>query len=150
MTTIIAKHLPEGTLVQVMPDGTTKPMHDTTDWAAVDALTDDEIEAAARSDPDAQPISAEALARSLEGPPPRVVRQRLKLSREQFCAAYQIALDDLIAWESRQADPGSAIRGYMKLIMKDPIGVAQTLANRPVPPAASSQVTGKPNPRAAE
>ena len=151
MTTIIAKHLPDGTLVQVMPDGSTRPMLvDTTDWAAVDAKSEAELEAAALADPDAQPVSAEALARALEGPPPRVVRHRLKLSREQFCAAYQIPMDSLIAWETRQADPGSAIRSYMKLIMKDPAGVARTLAYRPHRPAEPAPITQASNPRAAE
>lgn len=134
MTTIVARVLPDGTLVQVMPDGTTQPLPDRTDWAKVDGLSDEEIEAAALSDPDAQPLSDEALARAREGPPPRVVRHRLRLSREEFCSRYQIPLDTLISWETRQTDPGPVVRAYMKLIMKDPEGVARTLAVRPERP----------------
>jgi len=33
------------------------------DWARVDAMTDDDVIAAALSDPDAQPLSVEQLAR---------------------------------------------------------------------------------------
>jgi putative transcriptional regulator len=34
-----------------------------TDWARVDAMTDEEVMAAALSDPDAQPLSPEQLAK---------------------------------------------------------------------------------------
>ncbi len=131
MTIIVARALPDGSLVQVLPDGTTKPLPDRTDWAAFHAMSDEEREAAALSDPDAQPLSEDALARARQGPPPRIVRFRLKLSREDFCARYQIPMNDLVAWETRKADPGPAIRAYMKLIMKDPDGVARDLAVRP-------------------
>lgn len=36
-------------------------LEDLTDWAAVDAMTDEEITAAALSDPDAQPLTEEEL-----------------------------------------------------------------------------------------
>jgi hypothetical protein len=36
---------------------------DDTDWARVKAMTDDEIEAAAKADPDAQPLTPQQLAR---------------------------------------------------------------------------------------
>jgi hypothetical protein len=42
------------------------------DWAKLDAMTDEEIEAAARSDPDNPPLTDEQLARMrLVVPPPR-------------------------------------------------------------------------------
>lgn len=36
---------------------------DKTDWGRLDAMTDEEVAAAARSDPDAQPLTPEQLAR---------------------------------------------------------------------------------------
>jgi putative transcriptional regulator len=61
--TILAKRLPDGTLVQVLPDGTTRPFPpDRTDWAALRAMTDAEITAAALSDPDNPPMTAERQA----------------------------------------------------------------------------------------
>ena len=124
-------------------------MQDTTDWAAVDALTDEGITAAALADPDAQPLSEEALARARQGPHARVVRQRLKLSREEFCARYQIPLDTLVSWETRQTDPGPVVRAYMKVIMADPEGVARTISHRPERPAVSAGGVAA-RPRAAE
>ena len=46
------------------PKDTTKPSPLETDWARVDAMTDAEVLEAARSDPDAQPVSAEWFARA--------------------------------------------------------------------------------------
>ncbi len=134
MATIVARQLADGTLVEVLPDGTTRPLPDRTDWARVDAMTDDEKEAAALSDPDAPPLSEAALARALLGPHPRLVRLRLKLSRDEFCARYQIPEGDLVAWETRKQEPGPMVRAYTKLVLKDPHGVAHTLAYRPQQP----------------
>jgi hypothetical protein len=51
--TIVARRLPDGTLVQVLPDGSTRPFPaDGADWEALRRMTDGEINAAALSDPD--------------------------------------------------------------------------------------------------
>ena len=39
-----AKRLPDGTLVQILPDGTTRPLQDRTDLARLEATTDEDIE----------------------------------------------------------------------------------------------------------
>jgi hypothetical protein len=49
-----------------------------TDWAAVDALADEEIVAAALSDPDAQPLTEEQLLGFFDR---SMIRQRKMLSR---------------------------------------------------------------------
>ncbi|MGA3188748.1 MAG: hypothetical protein ABSF22_16705 [Bryobacteraceae bacterium] len=49
------------TFVQVLPDGSTKPFEDTTDWARLRAMSDEEVTAAAIADPDAQPMTPEQL-----------------------------------------------------------------------------------------
>ena len=59
--TIVAKRRSDGTLVQVLPDGSTKPLEDKTDWARLRAMTDEEVTAAAMSDPDARPMTPEQL-----------------------------------------------------------------------------------------
>jgi hypothetical protein len=49
--TIRARRLPDGSVVQVLPDGTTRPFPpDQTDWDALRAMTDEEIHAAALAD----------------------------------------------------------------------------------------------------
>jgi hypothetical protein len=62
--TIVARRLPDGTLVQVLPDGSTCPFPpDGTDWEALRRMTDSEINAAALSDPDNPPLTSERQAK---------------------------------------------------------------------------------------
>ena len=131
MTTIVARVLEDGSLVEVLPDGTTRPMPDRMDWAAVDALTDEEIEAAARSDPDAQPLSEDWFKKAKRGPHPRFLRMKLRLSREEFAARYHFPLDVLIDWEIHKSHPDEIVRAYLKAIAADPDGVAKAVADTP-------------------
>lgn len=52
-TSVRARLTPAGTVEIELPDGSYCPSASKTDWDKVRALTDDQIEAAARSDPDA-------------------------------------------------------------------------------------------------
>src|SRR5271166_4768456 len=95
------------------------PYRDTgTDWEAVDALTDEQVHAAALADPDAQPIplgSDEELAKlGLH----RLVnvkklRERLGLTQEAFAAAYRIPVGTLRDWEQRRKNPDAPARAYL-------------------------------------
>jgi len=58
---IVAKRQSDGTIVQILPDGSSKPLPDRTDWARLRSMTDEEVMAAARNDPDAQPLTPEQL-----------------------------------------------------------------------------------------
>jgi len=60
---IRVRRLPDGIVVQVFPDGSTQPLKDETDSARLDAMTEEEIEANALSDPDSLPFLEEELAR---------------------------------------------------------------------------------------
>jgi hypothetical protein len=50
-TTIVAKENNKGQFVQVFPDGSEQPFEDTTDWAALRAMTDEEVITRALADP---------------------------------------------------------------------------------------------------
>ena len=41
--TIVAKRRSDGTVVQVLADGSTKPLEDKTNWARLRAMTDEEV-----------------------------------------------------------------------------------------------------------
>jgi putative transcriptional regulator len=56
------------------------------DWRRFDALSDAEVHAAALADPDAQPLSDEALARMKPVPRARTLRRALVLTQEEFAA----------------------------------------------------------------
>lgn len=81
---IRARKLPDGRLVQVLADGSTRPFEKLSNWARVDAMTEEEIEANAASDPDNPPLTAPELERLKPVPNPRTIRRHLRLTQEQF------------------------------------------------------------------
>ena len=108
------------------------PLETSTDWDAVNALTEEQIYAAALSDPDAQPIprgTDEDLAKAgLE----RIVnvkklRARLNLTQEAFAARYRIPIGTLRDWEQGRKLPDAPARAYLTVIARDPSVVASLL-----------------------
>jgi putative transcriptional regulator len=96
------------------------------DWSAADALTEEQIHAAALSDPDAQPLSDAQLAR-MKRPNPKVVRQALGLSQEEFAARFRIPVGTLRDWEQRRVEPDQAARAYLMVIARIPDAVREAL-----------------------
>jgi putative transcriptional regulator len=127
--TIRARRTSDGTLVQLLPDGTTRPLPDRTDWARVDATTEEQVEAAALADPDARPTEERAKARRV--PRIRTLRRALALTQEEFAARYHIPLGTLRDWEQGRTEPDQPARAYIKVIASDPEGVSRALAGRP-------------------
>lgn len=127
--TVVVRSLPDGTTVQVLPDGSTIPYVDSpgTDWERVLAMTEEEIEANALADPDNPPITAEELARMRVFPHPRRIRERLRLTQEQFAERFEIPLGTLRDWEQDVAYPDSAARTLLRVIEQDPEAVAKAL-----------------------
>lgn len=99
-----------------------------TDWARLDAMTNDDIIAAAAKDPDSPKIN----------PPPHpsrrrvglhgVLRRRLRISHAEFERRYHIPADLVLAWERGKATPDPIQAAYLRLIFADPEGTAATLA----------------------
>jgi putative transcriptional regulator len=109
------------------------PIQTDTDWDAVAALTDEQIHAAALSDPDSQPIprgSDEELAKlGLHRiPNVRKLREGLGLTQETFAAAYRIPVGTLRDWEQRRKLPDATARALLTLIARDPQAIARLLA----------------------
>lgn len=125
--TIRARRLPDGSLVQVLPDGTTRPLASRTNWARFDAMTEAEVEANALSDPDNPPMTAEQLARMRPVPNPREIRQRLHLTQEQFAARFHVALGTLRDWEQGVRTPDSTARAFLRVIDRNPQAVLDAL-----------------------
>jgi putative transcriptional regulator len=87
-----------------------------TDWDRVDRMTDDEVEAAALSDPDAQPLTEEQLAECFRPGMLRVARERLGLSQKQFAQRFHIDLRTLRHWEEGRNVPGKAPGAYLQVV----------------------------------
>jgi len=96
------------------------------DWSESDALSEEEIVAAALSDPDAQPLSDAQLAR-MKRPNPKVVRRALGLSQEEFAARFRIPVGTLRDWEQRRVEPDQAARAYLMVIARIPDAVSKAL-----------------------
>ena len=130
MATIVSRRLSDGTFVEVLPDGTTRPWVERTDWASFDALTEEQIMAAAMSDPDAQPISEGAPRRTWRGLLPFILINRLGLTVDKFAARYQVPVDLVTAWYTSKIWPDAVASAYLKAIAADPDGVARAVAGR--------------------
>lgn len=103
------------------------PIETGTDWAAVDALTDEQIEAAVRDDPDAVPICFFEQAGFIRIPNVKKLRKRLEMTQEAFAAAYRIPVGTLRDWEQGRKRPDAPARAYLTVIARDPKAVASLL-----------------------
>src|SRR5437762_7221488 len=79
-------------------------------------MTDEEVEAAARSDPDAQPLRAEDLARMKPVPRTKTMRRAFGLTQEQFAACFRIPIGTVRDWEQGISEPDAAARAYLIVI----------------------------------
>ncbi len=106
------------TRVTVKP-GEPPPQGDT-DWARLEAMTDDEAMAAALSDPDAQPLTPEQLARMRRVSRVKVLRQRLGMTQSEFAEAFHLPITTLRDWEQHRSTPDAPARALLLAIERDP------------------------------
>jgi len=116
-------------MVRVMPDGSTQPLQDRTDWARVMAMTEEEIEENALSDPENDPWTPEELTAMRAGEAPRLLRLRLNLTQEEFAERLAIPLGTLRDWERGARRPTGAARTLLRVIEREPEAVARALAS---------------------
>jgi putative transcriptional regulator len=122
-----ARLLDDGTVMRVLDDGSLVPFESETDWARVEAMTEEEIEANALSDPDNPPISDTELAGMRWSMNPRAVRGRQNLSQEEFAERFGLSLDDVREWERDRRDPDGVVLALMKVISRHPESVIDAL-----------------------
>jgi putative transcriptional regulator len=116
------------TRVTVKPD---KPLpRGDTDWARLDAMTDEEVMAAALSDPDAQPLTTEQLASMRRVSRVKVLRQRLGMTQAEFAEAFHLPITTLRDWEQHRSTPDAPARALLLAIERDPKVMRRLLADR--------------------
>lgn len=103
---------------------------DGTDWSRLAAMTDEEAEANALSDPDNQPLSAGATKRMRRMARVAVIRRALGLTQEEFSTRYQIPLGTLRDWEQGRSEPDQPARAYLRVIAVEPETTAKALAGK--------------------
>jgi putative transcriptional regulator len=101
------------------------------DWRRADAMSEDDVHAAALADPDAQPLTPERLAHMKRTPQVKVIRRALGLSQEEFAARFRIPLGTLRDWEQGRKDPDAAARAYLVVIGRNPSAVSEALRQTP-------------------
>ena len=97
------------------------------EWARLDAMTDEEITAAAESDPDNPPLTDEELERMRLSRLVRVVRERTGLSQSRFAEMYRINVARLRDLEQGRTQPDSAMLAYLTVIAREPAAVKRAL-----------------------
>jgi putative transcriptional regulator len=112
-----------------MPDDGAFGLEPGTDWARLEAMTDEEVLRNALDDPDSLPLTPEQRARLRRVPNPQRIRARLGLSQEQFARRFEIALGTLRDWEQGVRIPDSTAKAYLRVIEADPEAVERALAS---------------------
>ncbi len=91
-----------------------------TDWQRLDAMTDEEVIAAALADPDAQPSAPERLAKMRRVSRVKVLRQRLGMNQAEFARVFQLPITTLREWEQHRSTPDAPARALLLAIERDP------------------------------
>jgi len=94
------------------------------DWAAIDAMTDENIAEQVAANPDAAPLldDAESSAAAV-----RYVRQKLGLSQSAFSERYRIPIATLRDWEQGRHTPDGTTMAYLQVINREPELTARAL-----------------------
>jgi putative transcriptional regulator len=144
--TVVVRRLHDGSLVQVLDDGSTIPLpRGNTDWARLDAMTDEDVEYNALMDPDFEPFLTDRDREIIKTlPDPKKIRRRLKLTQVAVAERYAIPLGTLRDWERRARFPDSAARAYLQVISEDPEGVAALLAKAKERSAEFTEIMSAP------
>ncbi|MFM8332819.1 MAG: helix-turn-helix domain-containing protein [Candidatus Methylumidiphilus sp.] len=123
-TIITARMRSDGEVVEILADGSEKPFPKT---PMRPPLSDEEIEAAALSDPDAQPLTEADFKRMKRTPRAKIIRRALGLSPEEFATRFHIPLAELTAWEQGQTEPDPVAKAYLTVIARDSDSVEKAL-----------------------
>jgi putative transcriptional regulator len=116
-----------GTTRVDMKPGDPPPRGDT-DWARLNAMSDEEVVTVALSDPDAQPLTPEQLAKMRRVSRVKVLRQRLGMTQAQFAEAFHLPITTLRDWEQRRSTPDAPARALLLAIERDPAAMRRLLA----------------------
>ncbi len=116
-----------GTTQVIVKPGEAHPRGQT-DWSRLKRMADGDILAAARSDPDAQPLGPEQLAKMRRVSRVKALRQRLGLTQTEFAEAFHLPITTLRDWEQRRSTPDAPARALLLAIERDPEVMRRLLA----------------------
>ena len=129
-TIIARRRKTDGKLVRVFPDGREEPFPVP---GPLPHLTEEEINAAALTDPDNPPRTPEREKHLKRVPRVKVMRRALGLTQEEFAVRFRIPLGTLRDWEQGKTEPDQAARAYLTVIARNPKAVTEALEATPEP-----------------
>jgi putative transcriptional regulator len=113
--------------------------HHEPNWAAIDALTDDEIAAQIAADPDAAPdVSDWPIDEAVVWTPLDIqtIRAQLGMSQKIFATTFGFSVAALRDWEQHRRVPRGPARALLKIIDREPEAARRALSNLTPPPHA--------------
>lgn len=96
-----------------------------TDWERLRNMSEAEAEANAASDPDAQPMTDEQLAKMRRPSLAKRIRRKLRLTQEEFAERYRIPIGTIRDWEQGRNELSAPAISLLKAIAADPEAVAK-------------------------
>ena len=111
------------------PKPSAMPRHEP-DWAALDALTDEEIDAQIAADPDVAPDMSDwpiEDAVFVEPVDVKAIRDKLGMSQEQFARTFCLNISSLRDWEQQRRMPRGPARALLRIIDREPAAARRAL-----------------------
>jgi putative transcriptional regulator len=102
----------DGTLVEILRDGSERPLAPQVDWARIDAMSEEEIATQIAQDEAEAMRDAAAYARR--------VRRKLGLSQVAFATRIGVPVDTVRNWEQGRRAPQGAARALLRIIDRAP------------------------------
>ncbi len=104
-----------------------------TNWEKVKTLTEKQIIASAKSDPDAKPLTKVQLKKFKRVHPPKeidvkAIREKLHVSQTEFASYFGVSVRTIQEWEQHRRNPTTIARNFLKVIARAPKAVLKALA----------------------
>jgi putative transcriptional regulator len=93
-------------------------------------MTEEEIRAAAESDPDCPPLTDEQLARFKRVNAVKFIRRQLDMTQAQFAEAFRLPLATVRDWEQERSYPDAPARALLTAIARDPQTMLRLLGSQ--------------------
>ena len=102
-----------------------KKVKSRTNWAKVKLQTEKQIMSAAKSDPDAKPLTREQLKKFKRVNPPKeidvkAIREKLHVSQSEFAGYFGVSVRTIQEWEQHRRTPTTVARNFLKVIEMSP------------------------------
>lgn len=105
-----------------------------TDFTRLKAMTDEELEQNANSDPDNLPLTLEQLSqfrpvKKQKQVNVRAIRERLGMSQEKFARYFGVSIRTLQDWEQQRHQPNRTALNFLIVVAKEPGAVQRALSS---------------------